>query len=86
MGNHQADIWGPHPKHAILPMLLVLGVVGWVAYKNPGPIQASTAQQVTVMKPIEGAATGAQGMPIEALYGVPTERTVHLWPEHERGK
>ena len=86
MDPYRGSIWGPHPKHAILPVLLVLGVVGWVAYKNPGPIQASTAQQVTVMKPIEGTVMGAQEMPIEALYGVPTERTVHLWPEHERGK
>ena len=85
MGNYRADIWGPHPKYAVLPVLLVLGVVGWVAAKNPGPIAAPTAQKVTVMKPIAGAQADTQELPTEVLYGVPTERTLHLWPEQERG-
>ena len=86
MGNHQAGIWGPPPKYAVLPVLLVLGVVGWVAAKNPGPIAAATAQKVTAMKPVEGAQAETQELPTEVLYGVPTERTLPLWPEQERGK
>jgi hypothetical protein len=78
--------WGPHPKHAILPVLLVVGVVGWVSAQNPGPMEAVKAQKVIAMKPIEGALPAVQEMPTEILYGVPTERTVHLWPRHERGK
>jgi hypothetical protein len=35
MDDYQAGIWSPHPKYAVLPVLLVMGVVGWVAAKNP---------------------------------------------------
>jgi hypothetical protein len=80
MENHPAGIWGPHPKYAVLPLVLVLGVVGWVAAENPGPIAAATAQRVTAMKPIGGSPAAAQDLPTEVLYGVPTERTLHLWP------
>ena len=85
MGNHQTGIWGSHPKYAFLPVLLVLGVGGWVAAKNAGAIAVSTAQKVTAMKPIEGGRAGTQELPTKVLYGVPTERTLHLWPEQERG-
>jgi hypothetical protein len=64
-------------------VFLVLGVVGWVAAKNPGPIAAPTAQKVTAMKPIEGSPVATQELPMEVVYGVPTERTLHLWPGHK---
>ncbi len=35
MGDYQAGIWGPHPRCGVLPVLLVMGVVGWVAAKTP---------------------------------------------------
>jgi hypothetical protein len=37
------------------------------------------------MKPVEGEEKPAAfaKMPIEALYGVPSERTKHLWPHFE---
>lgn len=79
MGTTMSSIWGPHPKYAILPVMLVLGVIGWVAAKNPGPIERPATQKVTAMKPIEGAEAAAQPLPIEVRYGVPTERTLHLW-------
>jgi hypothetical protein len=85
MEDHPASTWGPHPKYAILPLVLVLGVVGWVAAKNPGPIAAPTAQKVTAMKPTEGSPAVNQELPTEVLYGVPTERTLHLWPKEETG-
>ena len=80
MTSYRANNWGPHPKHALLPLLLVLGVVGWVAYKNPEPLQSSTATKVTAMKPVEGGEAVVNELPIEVRYGVPTEQTLHLWP------
>jgi hypothetical protein len=80
MGTAMSNIWGPHPKYAILPVILVLGVIGWLAAENPGPIERPAAQPVTAMKPIVGTEAAAQPMPIEVRYGVPTERTLHLWP------
>lgn len=80
MTSYRGNNWGPHPKHALLPLLLVLGVVGWVAYKNPGSLQSSTATKVTAMKPVEGGETAVNELPIEVRYGVPTEQTLHLWP------
>jgi len=79
MGTTMSNIWGPHPKYAILPVILVLGVIGWLATENPGPIERPAAQTVMAMKPIEGTEAAAQPLPIEVRYGVPTERTLHLW-------
>jgi len=79
MGTTMSNIWGPHPKYAVLPVLLVVGVVGWVAAKNPGPIAALTAKKVTAMKPVEGTQASMQELPIQVVYGVPTEQTLHLW-------
>jgi hypothetical protein len=48
---------GPHPKYAVVPVLLVFGLLGWVAANNPAPsAAASVADSVAVMamKPIEG--------------------------------
>ena len=86
MAESTRGFWGPHPKYAILPVSAVLSVIAWVAIQNTDPIANPTAQQITVMKPIDGIAVGAPQMPIEARYGVPTERTLHLWPEHEQSK
>lgn len=83
MTAYRGNIWGPHPKHAILPLLLVLGAVGWVAYKNFESVQSFTATKVTAMKPVEGAEAAVDELPIEVRYGVPTERTLHLWPGHK---
>jgi len=46
MVGFPGTFWGPHPIHAILPVLLVLGVVGWVVAQNPWPIEAAEAQKV----------------------------------------
>ena len=77
-----SDIWGPHPKYAILPVILGLGVIGWLAAENPQPIERPVAKTVTAMKPILGTEATAQPMPIEVHCGVPTERTLHLWPRN----
>ena len=86
MAESTRGFWGPHPKYAILLVSAVLSVIAWVAIQNPDPVANPTSQQITVMKPIDGIAVGAPQMPIESRYGVPTERTLHLWPEHERSK
>jgi hypothetical protein len=86
---------GPHPKYAVVPVLLVLGLLGWVAANNPAPPAAPEADAVAVvaMKPIEGgdeapAAPGADrarvirttaGLPVEVLYGMPSAATMDLW-------
>jgi len=66
-----------------VPVLAVLAVVGWVAVKSPGPVEVQTGTPVTVMKPVEGTdlAPPSADMPIEVRYGVPSEGTLHLWPE-----
>jgi len=84
MSSWNSNVWGPHPKHAVVPAIAVLAVVAWVAAKNPGPLQASTGgTPVTVMKPVEGAtvALPRAEMPVEVRYGVPSQKNLHLWPE-----
>ena len=89
MKGWNSSIWGPHPKYAILPVLFVLGVVGWLAYKQPEPAESSLATTVTAMKPVEGTALApvSATLPVEVLYGVPTMETMHLWPgPHQKAK
>jgi len=49
---------GPHPKYAVVPMLLAFGLLGWIAANNPAPsaaaASAADAVAVMAMKPIEG--------------------------------
>ena len=45
---------GPHPKYAVVPALLVLGLLGWVAANNPAPSAVAASVAVVAMKPIEG--------------------------------
>jgi hypothetical protein len=46
---------GPHPKYAVVPVLLVFGLLGWVAANNPAPSAAAAdVVAVVAMKPIEG--------------------------------
>ena len=89
MSRWNSRVWGPHPKYAILPALCVLGVVGWLAYRYPEPIDSPRATAVTTMKPVEGTASApvSATLPMEVLYGVPTVETMHLWPgPHQRAK
>lgn len=88
MFSWDSSVWGPHPKYAVVPVLAVLAVVAWVAANNPGPIDMPTGTPVTVMKPVEGAdlAPPPGAMPIEVRYGVPTERTLHLWTGSRHAK
>lgn len=88
MFSWESSVWGPHPKYAVVPVLAVIAVVGWVAANNPGSIEVPTGTPVVVMKPVEGTdlAPPSADMPIEVRYGVPSERTLHLWPESQHTK
>lgn len=89
MATWNSRVWGPHPKYAIGPVLAVLGIVGWLAYKNPQPVEIPSAIAVTALKPVEGTASAPASatLPVEVLYGVPTARTMHLWTDsHQQSK
>lgn len=81
MAGWNPNVWGPHPKHAILPAVMVLGIIGWIASANRQPIDSPTATRVTALKPVENGppAIDHAAIPIEARYGVPSDRTMHLW-------
>lgn len=82
-----SSVWGPQPRYAIGPLLLVFGILSWVGYENPRPMESPAATTMTVMKPVEGTAIAppAGDLPMEILYGVPTSDTKHLWPgPHEQ--
>jgi len=74
---------GPHLKYAMVPLAAVLGLMAGIATTLQTPAETCPANQVVAMKPIEGsdAQVGFAATPIEVLYGVPTERTIHLWPK-----
>lgn len=76
--------FGPHPKHAMLPVCILLGLIGWGVSRSAGVQPAG--QTVVAMKPVEGEEQpaamlplAASGLPIEVIYGVPSGRTRHLW-------
>lgn len=79
MRSNAQGFWGPHPAYALLPVLAIIGVSGWVWFANRGPLPDAARVAVTAMKPLGGAAADPAEMPIEVRYGVPTERTLHLW-------
>jgi hypothetical protein len=84
-----AGIWGPHPTYAILPLLAVGCVLGWVAL---GEARAAEGlRKATATRPVaDGSAargssenalsTDPESLPIEVRYGVPASRTLHVWP------
>ena len=47
--------FGPHPKHAILPVLAVAGFCGWLYLQHRGLLLEPTATDVTVMRPVADA-------------------------------
>ncbi|MCE9631913.1 MAG: hypothetical protein K8S94_14510 [Planctomycetia bacterium] len=79
MRSSTPGFWGPHPLHAILPVLAIIGFSGWVWFANRGPLADTARMAVTALKPIDGTAADPAELPIEVRYGVPTERTLHLW-------
>ncbi len=80
MRSSPSKLRGPHPVHAVVPVLAAIVFSGWVWFADRGPLADSARLAVTAMKPVEGAAAAPADLPIEVCYGVPTERTLHLWP------
>jgi hypothetical protein len=75
-------------KHAITPVVGVLCFLAGLATTMIEPTPTLAVDEVVVMKPIEGSdgAPVFPKMPIELLYGVPSERTEHLWSPHKKQK
>jgi hypothetical protein len=74
-----SQTWGPHPLFAILPVVAMLGCSGWIWLANRGPLPAPSEVAIVALKPVTGLSAEPAELPIEVRYGVPTERTLHLW-------
>ena len=59
MATFPTGFFGPHPKYAVVPVLLTLGMLGWIAANNPAPVASADALTVVAMKPVEGAGDAA---------------------------
>lgn len=72
-------------RYALLPVTAVACFLLGLATTLREPTPTLALDEVVAMKPVEGEENPpAFGkMPIEALYGVPSERTKHLWPHFE---
>ena len=73
-------------KYAIVPVVGVLCFLAGLATTIIQPAPTLAIDEVVAMKPVEGGdgAPVFTKMPIEALYGVPSERTEHLWSPHKK--
>jgi hypothetical protein len=70
--------WGPSPLYAVPAVVVAIGAAGWAWSANRGPLPAPSAVEVTAMKPVAGDL--AAELPLaEVAFGVPSERTLHLW-------
>lgn len=94
MSRFSAGFLGPQPRWAILPLVAVGAILGWVAARQTA--DGDGPQPVTALKPIpvdveetaareehdaRGVAVAGPAMPIEVRYGVPSPRTARLWSE-----
>lgn len=79
MHSSSRPTWGPRPVYAVVPVIAAVGVAAWVWAANAGPLPSPSAVAVTALKPVNGEAAAATTLPIEVVYGVPSERTIHLW-------
>jgi hypothetical protein len=72
-------------RHALLPITAVACFLLGLATTLREPAPTLALDEVVAMKPVEGEENppAFTKMPIEALYGVPSERTKHLWPHFE---
>ena len=83
MSQYPVGFWGPRPRWAIIPLAVLGGVLGWVAVRQSAEVDEPVA--VTALKPVPGdgisSGAGAEGLPIEVRYGVPSPPTARLWLE-----
>lgn len=72
-------------RYALLPITAVTCFLLGLATTLREPAPTLALDEVVAMKPVEGEENppAFAKMPIEALYGVPSERTKHLWPHFE---
>ena len=68
-------------RYALMPIIGVLCFLAGLATTLLEPAPTLAIDEVVAMKPVEGSdgTPVFTKMPIEALYGVPSERTQHLW-------
>jgi hypothetical protein len=72
-------------RYAMIPIIGFLCLLASLASMAIKPVPTLALDEVVAMKPIEGeAAPVFPKMPIEVLYGVPSERTEHLWPHSKK--
>jgi len=81
MARFPSGFWGPRPQWALLPVLVVAGIVVSVAR---GPVVVTARRPVDTDAPMDVSPRGAGDsspaeMPIEVRYGVPSLRTAGLW-------
>lgn len=73
-------------RNALMPIIGVLCFLAGLTTALLEPAPTLAIDEVVAMKPVEGS-DGTHAftkMPIEALYGVPSERTEHLWSPHKK--
>lgn len=72
-------------RYALLPIAAIACFLFGLATSLREPAPTLAIDEVVAMKPVEGEENppAFTKVPIEALYGVPSERTKHLWPHFE---
>jgi len=83
--DYTVDIPRLKIRHALLPITAVACFLLGLATTLREPVPTLAVDEVVAMKPVEGEDEPPvfAKMPIEVLYGVPSERTKQLWPHFE---
>jgi hypothetical protein len=81
MARFPSGFWGPRPQWALLPVLVMAGIVVSVAR---GPVVVTARRPIDTdapadLSPKEAGDSSPADMPIEVRYGVPSPRTAGLW-------
>ena len=73
-------------RDAVTPIIGVLCFLAGLGTTLLEPTPTLAVDEVVVMKPVDGSDGSPvfTKMPIEALYGVPSERTQHLWSPNKK--
>jgi hypothetical protein len=84
--EYTGDIPRLKVRHALVPITAVVCFLLGLATTLREPAPTLAINEVVTMKPVEGSDGQPvfPKMPIEALYGVPSERTQHLWSPHKK--
>lgn len=79
MHSSSSSTWGLRPAYAVAPAIAAFGIAAWVWSASRDSQPAPSAVAVTALKPVDGELAPTAPLPIEVVYGVPSERTLHLW-------